>query len=124
MSIHEGVDWLERLNKAFDAAEVGTPKNGDLAIARAGDREYIEVFAATHDFVSDQGGAIRILERVKPAWHDAVAILARAGDLGGRIVLIPTAAPNIWASAATGSQYAAYELRDVTPLIPAEEGEA
>ena len=115
---------IDQLTEWWENAEVPTsatlPKDGDRIIIRY-NSEWYEIATADGDAdVHDLSSYTRILARAskpKPAWHDAVAVIAHTDDLT-RSAWVRSVADQ-WE---TIDGYVAYsdDLRDVTPLIEAK----
>lgn len=108
---------IDQIAQWWENAEDGLPSAGDTLIWRKPDSSY-EVFTAgaTDDAL---GNHIRILARApepKPAWHDAVAVIAHT-DKNGRQVW--ERCVGHWDGTA-GDEALDSDLRDVTPLIEAK----
>lgn len=121
-------DHIDQLKEWWETAEVPTttslPRNGDRIIFRY-NSEWYEIATADGDAKeSDLYEGMRILTRArKPAWHDAVAIIA-TGDAGdGDLftgVWVPEGPHGNWISADTGIILSTDQLYNVTPLIEAK----
>lgn len=121
---------MDQVREWYEGAEQVTPENlpqpGDTIIHPHGSSYTVEPAGEGWEprLVKQAGeDRVRILERApkpKPAWHDAVAVLAAVSDPDGQVLLTPTTEPGYWQSTDSGIWYDVGELRDVTPLIPAE----
>ena len=110
---------IDQLAQWWESAEKGVAQKGDTVIERVADGHY-NVFTA---FESDteEYDEFRILARApktKPAWHGAVAVMARLNGAGIRHALIRDGRDR-WITM-YGGVYMALELSDVTPLIKAK----
>lgn len=115
---------IDTLAEWWENAEKGAAREGDTIIIRY-NTEWFEIATAEDDQweweVSDD---TRILHRVpasKPAWHGAVAVMARCSNApeDHREPFIRSdATPDVWIGEA-GYGYTD-DLRDVTPLIEAK----
>lgn len=117
MSIHEKFSHINQLAQWWENAEKGVAQKGDTVIHLVADDCY-NVFPA---FESDteEYDEFRILARApKPAWHGAVAVMARLNGAGIRHALIRDGRDR-WITM-YGGVYMALELSDVTPLIEAK----
>ena len=116
---------IDQLAEWWENAEVPTsatlPKDGDRIIIRY-NSEWYEVATADGDAsVHDLSSYTRILARApkpKPAWHDAVAVMAVTPGRPERRVFTREVEPGWWVDA--DSSYKAAELAHVTPLIEAK----
>ena len=112
---------IDQLAQWWDEAEEGVIEKGDTVINRS-DGE-TTVYVATERARRHHTNA-RILARApkpKPAWHDAVAVMARCSNApeGHREPFIRSeATPGVWIG--EGGYGYADDLRDVTPLIEAK----
>ena len=113
---------IDTLDKWWENAEEGAARKGDTIIVRYdGDGEY-GIRISDADLISHVND-IRILRRApkpKPAWHDAVAVIASTDRNG----------PQVWQrcgghwDGTAGDEATAEDLRDVTPLIEAKVTDA
>lgn len=115
---------IDTLARWWDAAEEGTAHAGDTVIRREGEDVY-QVYTLDVGPIG-KWGDIRILHRApkpKPAWHDAVAVLANHRDYadGPRTVWARELDPDghDWSDART-AMAAPHHLVNVTPLIEAK----
>lgn len=112
---------IDTLTEWWDSAEQGIPSAGDTVIFDERHRGHgFYVYQATkgHPHGYDN---IRILHRApapKPAWHDAVAVIAQTPGRDDRRVFIRDT-DGWWAD--VDSSYEKDELSYVTPLYPREE---
>ena len=112
---------IDQLNKWYEEAEKGAVQKGDTVIAQVADGQY-NVFTA-FDSVTQEYDKLRILARApkpKPAWHDAVAVIATRNRDHGYV-------RGVWANVGGGRWHGvnggivnADDLTDVTPLIEAK----
>lgn len=116
-------DFTDHLESWWNHASVASPREGDTIIfreAREDGSHYYGIETAEEDFAGDDN--TRILHRApkpKPAWHDAVAVIARTGDFGLRRVFVRDG-DGVWNDALSGRGARASGLRAVTPLIEAK----
>ena len=115
---------IDQLKEWWDEATPGIPKTGDTYIEderHRGSSFRIVEAATDHRYGFEN---IRILSRApkpKPAWHDAVAVMARCSNApeGHREPFIRSEATrDVWAGEAGHAR--TEDLRDVTPLIEAK----
>lgn len=120
------INHIDQLTEWWESAEVPTsatlPKDGDRIIIRY-NPEWYEIATADGDAGEDELSAdTRVLARApkpKPAWHDAVAVIANAG--GDTCVWVRSAADDgIWIDGEGEESVTTDDLRDVTPLIEAK----
>lgn len=115
---------IDQLTEWWSEAEHAPFRQGDVLIARFDDRPMpFEIYPAGCD--SDAPAEnVRILTRApkpKPAWHDALAVMARCSSApeGHREPFIRSEATrNVWIG--EGGWARTEDLRDVTPLIEAK----
>ena len=116
---------IDQLAQWWDEAEEGVIEKGDTVINRS--ESETTVYVATVRAHRQHPNA-RILARApkpKPAWHDAVAVMARCSGApeGHREPFIRSeATPDVWIGEG-GCGYTDV-LRDVTPLIEAKVTDA
>ena len=119
---------IDQLKEWWDEATPGIPKTGDTYIEderHRGSSFRIVEAAADHKYGFDN---IRILARApkpKPAWHDAVAVIAETGDDDTRRAFVPqynaeTGDERLGTWADWQGGYDASELIDPAPLIEAK----
>ena len=119
---------IDTLTQWWDEAEIPDantlPRDGDRIIIRY-NSEWYEIATADGDVdESEIGSNTRILARApkpKPAWHDAVAVMARCSNApeGHREPFMRSeATPDVWIG--EGGYGHTGDLRDVTPLIEAK----
>ena len=118
---------IDTLKEWWENAEKGAPSKGD-AIIRRTERLLSNGYAyevGTEDYTDAKHlDNVRILARApkpKPAWHDAVAVMARCSNApeGHREPFIRSEATrDVWAGEAGHAR--TEDLRDVTPLIEAK----
>lgn len=106
---------MAELAEWWKTAEKGIARKGDVVIEKVSDEQYNTFIAFEDD--NQEYDDFRILERApqtKPAWHDAVAVIAKA----------PLTERQVWRPDGEGTYYStegdnadAYELSDVTPLM-------
>ena len=113
---------IDQMRAWWDEATPGIPNAGDTYIEderHRGSSFRIVAAATDHKYGFDN---IRILDRApKPAWHDAVAVMARCSNApeGHREPFIRSEATrDVWAGEAGHAR--TEDLRDVTPLIEAK----
>ena len=109
---------IDQLAQWWDEAEEGVIEKGDTVINRS-DGE-TTVYVATERARRHHTNA-RILARApkpKPAWHDAVAVMADTPGRPERRVFIRDVEQGWWSDA--DSSYETDELAHVTPLIEAK----
>ena len=110
---------IDTLKEWLENAEEGVIEKGDTVINRS-DGE-TTVYVAT-ERARRQHPCVRILSRApKPAWHDAVAVMARCSGApeGHREPFIRSeVTPGVWIG--EGGHGHTEVLRDVTPLIEAK----
>ena len=109
---------IDQLTEWWENAEEGAIEKGDTVINRS-DSE-TTVYVATVSTRRQHPNA-RILARApkpKPAWHDAVAVMAVTPGRPERRVFIRDDEPGWWGDA--DSSYETDELAHVTPLIEAK----
>ena len=112
------INHIDQLTQWWDEAEEGVIEKGDTVINRS-DGE-TTVYVATVRAHRQHPNA-RILARApkpKPAWHDAVAVMAVTPGRPERRVFIRDDEPGWWGDA--DSSYETDELAHVTPLIEAK----
>lgn len=113
---------IDQLAQWWETAEQGAVQKGDIVIERVEDGQY-NVFTAFESEARDYD-EFRILARApKPAWHDAVAVLARSAseaDQPKRAVWTWDAAMERWYDEGGCHWANTDDLRDVTPLIEAK----
>ena len=113
---------IDQLKEWWENAEEGIPSAGDTVIFDERHRgRGFHVTQATKDHPCGYDNA-RILARApkpKPAWHDAVAVIAHIGGNELPRVLVARI-DGAFVDGMTGHAYAADRLRDVTPLIEAK----
>ena len=115
---------IDTLKEWWENAEVGDPKDGDVIIEWAGDGHAVRTFREDERDNLYAACTYRILARApkpKPAWHDAVAVMARCSNApeGHREPFIRSEATrDVWAGEAGHAR--TEDLRDVTPLIEAK----
>ena len=113
---------IDTMQEWWELAGVGIPQAGDTVIFDERHRGLgFHVTQATTDHPRGYDNA-RILARApKPAWHDAVAVMARCSNApeGHREPFIRSEATHdVWAGEAGHAR--TEDLRDVTPLIEAK----
>ena len=112
---------IDTLTEWWDEATPGIPKTGDTYIEDERNRgsSFRIVEAATdHKYGFEN---IRILARApkpKPAWHDAVAVIAGTRDFGYPRVFVKDD-DGIWNDALSGRGHSPDALCNPTPLIEA-----
>ena len=111
---------IDQLAQWWDEAEVGVIEKGDTVINRS--EGETTVYVATVR-AHRQHPSARILARApkpKPAWHDAVAVIATFRDERGMVtgVWVPEGQPGYW-EGPEGDVVASDLLEDVTPMIEA-----
>ena len=112
------INHIGQLAQWWDEAEEGVIEKGDTVINRS-DGE-TTVYVATERARRHHTNA-RILARApkpKPAWHDAVAVMADTPGRPERRVFIRDVEQGWWSDA--DSSYETDELAHVTPLIEAK----
>ena len=114
---------IDTLTEWWENAEQGTPREGDTYIARFPGRAGYDTGVVDSDGLPP--GMLpntRILARApKPAWHDAVAVIATCTDSDGDYytgIWVPEYDGD-WVSD-EGHVIDRADLRDVTPLIEAK----
>ena len=113
---------IDQLNEWWKTAEKGAVQKGDTVIAQVADGQY-NVFTA-FDSVTQEYDKLRILARApkpKPAWHDALAVIATwdsGGDEEFRGLWTYNGA-GMWINM-RGTEVHWDYLTDVTPLIEAK----
>ena len=118
------INHIDQLREWWETAEVGDPKDGDVIIEWAGDGHAVRTFLEDERDNLYAACTYRILARApkpKPAWHDAVAVMARCSNApeGHREPFIRSEATrDVWAGEAGHAR--TEDLRDVTPLIEAK----
>lgn len=121
------INYIDQLTQWWDEAEIPNantlPRDGDRIIVRY-NSEWYEI--ATADGYADEseiGSNTRILARApkpKPAWHDAVAVIAtRNRDHGYVRGVLANVGGGRW-HGVNGGIVNADDLTDVTPLIEAK----
>ena len=115
---------IDQLTEWWETAEKGAVQKGDIVIERVEDGQY-NVFTAFESEAREYD-EFRILARApkpEPAWHDAVAVLARSAseaDQSKRAVWTWDAAMERWYDEGGCHWANTDDLRDVTPLIEAK----
>ena len=119
------IDHIDQLAQWWENAEQGIPREGDTYIARFPGGDGYETGVVDGDGLpKGMLDDTRILARApkpKPAWHDAVAVMARRSNApeGHREPFIRSEATrDVWAGEAGHARTG--DLRDVTPLIEAK----
>ena len=116
---------VDQLAQWWENAEEGIPSAGDTVIFDERHRGLgFHVTQATKDHPRGYDNA-RILARApkpKPAWHDAVAVMADTPGRPERRVFIRDVEQGWWSDA--DSSYETDELAHVTPLIEAKVTDA
>ena len=113
---------IDQMHAWWDEATPGIPKTGDTYIEderHRGSSFRIVEAATDHKYGFEN---IRILARApkpKPAWHEAVAVLARTHNFGYPRVFVQDE-NGIWNDALAGRGHFPDALIDVTPLIEAK----
>ena len=113
---------IDTLREWWERGEGGTPNPGDLLIIKCDDESFLVEPASDGWREGEQYDDTRILARApipKPAWHDAVAVLASTSDFGLRRVFVKDV-DGIWNDALSGRGSLEGNLLDVTPLIEAK----
>ena len=110
---------IDQLAEWWSEAERAPFREGDVLIARFDARPMpFEIYSAACDFDTPADN-VRILTRApkpKPAWHDAVAVIAHTDKNG----------PQVWErcgghwDGTAGDEALDSDLRNVTPLIEAK----
>ena len=116
------INHIDQLREWWENAEEGVIEKGDTVINRS-DGE-TTVYVATERARRHHTNA-RILARApkpKPAWHDAVAVMADTPGRPERRVFIRDVEQGWWSDA--DSSYETDELAHVTPLIEAKVTDA
>lgn len=112
---------IDQLNEWWESAEKGDPIEGDLFIIMVSQKEYI-ITPAMVDFLEcDDSRILARAPKPKPAWHDALAVMARCSNApeGHREPFIRSEATHdVWIAEAGYGR--TENLRDVTPLIEAK----
>ena len=107
---------IDQLTEWWESAEKGVAEKGDTVINRSDGETTVYVAA---ERARRQHPNTRILARApkpKPAWHDAVAVIAHTDKNG----------PQVWErcgghwDGTAGDEALDSDLRDVTPLIEAK----
>src|SRR5699024_684682 len=119
---------IDTLKEWWENAEVGDPKDGDVIIEWAGDGHAVRTFLEDERDNLYAACTYRILARApkpKPAWHDAVAVIAETGDDDTRRAFVPqynaeTGDERLGTWADWQDGYDASELIDPVPLIEAK----
>ena len=78
---------IDQLREWWETAEVGDPKDGDVIIEWAGDGHAVRTFLEAERDDLYAACTYRILARApkpKPAWHDAVAVIAHTARFSER----------------------------------------
>ena len=117
---------IDTLKEWWENAEVGDPKDGDVIIEWAGDGHAVRTFLEDERDNLYAACTYRILARApkpKPAWHDAVAVIAHTKGWGRRRVFtrhegISTDGNRIWSCG--NLNYGSDDLIDPAPLIEAK----
>ena len=121
-------DPIDQLTEWWENAEVPTsatlPKDGDRIIIRY-NSEWYEIATADGDADEhDLSSYTRILARAskpKPAWHDAVAVIASTDYFERQVWERDTTHENRWyGTVGDEAVTVTSDLRDVTPLIEAK----
>ena len=111
---------------AEQVTKTNLPRKGDTLIYPRRTSGYIiesDGGGWAPEFVHSAGETVRILARApepKPAWHDAVAVIATFRDERGMVtgVWVPEGQPGYW-EGPEGDVVASGLLEDVTPMIEA-----
>lgn len=115
---------IDQMKEWWDGAEQGPFRKGDTVIRFNDSGNGYKIYEAQAD---NEDQRIRILARKpkpKPAWRNAVAVIARVDDGSqhpdtSRVALLrDTSEPGQWVRGYCDNVYTD-ELSDVTPLIPA-----
>ena len=113
---------IDQIKEWWENAEDGIPSAGDTVIFDERHRGLgFQVTQATKDHLCGYDNA-RILARApkpKPAWHDAVAVIAEVHAFDLPRVFVKDD-DGIWNDALTGRGYSSDALSHVTPLIEAK----
>ena len=113
---------IDQLAQWWENAETGTPNPRDLLIVNLGADEYLIEHAGDYWGEGEEYEDTRILARApkpKPAWHDAVAVIAHTDDGHIRQVWERDGDTDYWCGT-EGYLVRTEKLRDVTPLIEAK----
>ena len=112
---------IDQLAEWWENAEEGVVQPGDTVIGLTdADNDAYEVFVAQSG-ESEEYDFYRILSRApipKPAWRDAVAVMAVTPGRPERRAFIRYDEPGWWGD--VDSSYETDELTDVTPLVEAK----
>ena len=109
---------IDQLTEWWETAEKGAVQKGDIVIERVEDGQY-NVFTA-FESEAQEYDEFRILTRApKPAWHDAVAVIAHTDYGHIRQVWERDSETGYWLGI-KGSLVRTDTLNDVTPLIEAK----
>ena len=118
------INHIDQLAQWWETAEQAVVQKGDTVIEYLDDGHHA-VYVADTD--QDQVyGFYRILARApkpKPAWHDAVAVIASKDYCERQVWERDTTYENRWYGTA-GDRAVTSDLRDVTPLIEAKVTDA
>ena len=113
---------IDQLAEWWSEAERAPFREGDVLIARFDARPMpFEIYSAACDSDTPADN-VRILARApkpKPAWHDAVAVIAEVHAFDLPRVFVKDD-DGIWNDALTGRGYSSDALSHVTPLIEAK----
>ena len=118
------INHIDQLTQWWKAAEEGSPSPGDTIITNRDGGGYLIETASGYWSGREQYGHTRILARApkpKPAWHDAVAVMARFPNMAEgyrELMTRDEVHTDTWHSD-HGYGYTE-DLRDVTPLIEAK----
>ena len=112
-------NYIDQLTQWWESAEKGVAEKGDTVINRSDGETTVYVAA---ERARHQHPNTRILARApkpKPAWHDAVAVIAEVHAFDLPRVFVKDD-DGIWNDALTGRGYSSDALSHVTPLIEAK----
>ena len=110
---------IDQLAQWWENAEEGPVGKGDLVIKRHPDGRYT-IREAEKGWETTNYRILSRAPKPKPAWHDAVAVIATFRDEHGMVtgVWVPEGQPGYW-EGPEGDVVASDLLEDVTPMIEA-----
>ena len=111
-------NYIDQLAEWWEGAETGPVLKGDLVIKRHPDGRYT-IREAEKGWENTNYRILARAPKPKPAWHDAVAVIAEVHAFDLPRVFVKDD-DGIWNDALTGRGYSSDALSRVTPLIEAK----